>query len=201
MSKIVVFNSVTLDGVMQAPGGPDEDRRGGFMQGGWAQPYNDEVMANLAAKGMADAGPLLFGRRTYEQFFSYWPHQKDNPYTDVLNSFQKYVASRTLEEPLPWENSTLLKGDAVPAVSELRAQDGGGKDIVVMGSGELIRSLMRHALIDTYMLLIHPLVLGSGRRLFPDDGTVARLRLVNTVPTTTGVIIATYEPAAPSTAS
>jgi dihydrofolate reductase len=191
MSKIVVFNSMTLDGVMQAPGGHDEDRRGGFARGGWAQPYNDEVMANLAAEGMADAGPLLFGRRTYEQFFSYWPHQKDNPYTDVLNSAQKYVASRTLEEPLPWENSTLLKGDAAPAVAELRDQP--GKDIVVMGSGDLLQTLMRHGLVDSYILLIHPLVLGSGRRLFPEGGPDATLRLVNTVPTTTGVVIATYD--------
>jgi dihydrofolate reductase len=196
MSKIVVFNSITLDGVMQAPGSPDEDRRGGFAHGGWAQPYNDEVMANLAAEGMADAGPLLFGRRTYEQFFSYWPQQKDNPYTDVLNSSQKYVASRTLDEPLPWANSALLKGDAASAVSALREQQGG--DIVVMGSGELVRSLLPHNLIDTYILLIHPLVLGSGLRLFPEDGTLARLRLVNSVPTTTGVIIATYEPAEPT---
>lgn len=196
MSKIVVFNSITLDGVMQAPGSPDEDRRGGFAHGGWAQPYNDEVMANLAAEGMADAGPLLFGRRTYEQFFSYWPQQKDNPYTDVLNSSQKYVASRTLDEPLPWANSALLKGDAASAVSALREQQGG--DIVVMGSGELVRSLLPHNLIDTYMLLIHPLVLGSGLRLFPEDGTLARLRLVNSVPTTTGVIIATYELAEPT---
>jgi dihydrofolate reductase len=196
MSKIVVFNSITLDGVMQAPGSPDEDRRGGFAHGGWAQPYNDEVMANLAAEGMADAGPLLFGRRTYEQFFSYWPQQKDNPYTDVLNSSQKYVASRTLDEPLPWANSALLKGDAASAVSALREQQGG--DIVVMGSGELVRSLLPHNLIDTYILLIHPLMLGSGLRLFPEDGTLARLRLVNSVPTTTGVIIATYEPAEPT---
>jgi len=199
MSKIVVFNSISLDGVMQAPGGPDEDRRGGFVHGGWAQPYNDEIMANLAADGMADAGPLLFGRRTYEQFFSYWPQQKDNPYTDVLNSSQKYVASRTLDEPLPWENSTLLKGDAASAVRELREQQ--ASDVVVMGSGVLIQSLMQHNLIDTYMLLIHPLVLGSGRRLFADDGTLARLRLLNSIPTTTGVIIATYEPAEPSLTS
>jgi dihydrofolate reductase len=191
MSKIIVFNSITLDGVMQAPGGPDEDRRGGFTRGGWAQPYNDEVMANLAAEGMTDAGPLLFGRRTYEQFYSYWPHQTDNPYTDVLNSSQKYVASRTLAEPLAWQNSTLLQGDAAAAVAELR--DRPGKDIVVMGSGDLLQTLMRHGLVDSYILLIHPLVLGSGRRLFPDNGPDAKLRLVNSVPTTTGVIIATYE--------
>ncbi|HEX6578568.1 MAG TPA: dihydrofolate reductase family protein [Jiangellaceae bacterium] len=199
MSKIVVFNSLTLDGVMQAPGRPDEDRRGGFEHGGWAQPYMDAVMGEVAGKGMAQGGPILLGRRTYEDFFSYWPHQTDNPFTEVLDNTQKYVASRTLEEPLPWQNSTLLEGDAADAVAELREQP--GKDIVVLGSGDLLQSLIRRGLVDAYMLLIHPLVLGSGRRLFPDDGSLARLRLVDSVTTTTtGVIIATYQPADPSVA-
>jgi dihydrofolate reductase len=195
MSKIVVFNSLTLDGVMQAPGRPDEDRRGGFGHGGWAQPYMDPVMGEVAAKGMAVGGPMLFGRRTYEDFFSFWPHQRDNPFTEVLHNSQKYVASRTLAEPLPWQNSTLLSGDATQAVAGLREQP--GKDIVVLGSGDLLQSLVRHNLVDEYTLLIHPLVLGSGRRLFPDDGPVARLRLVDSVTTTTGVIIATYRPTDP----
>ncbi|MGH8840678.1 MAG: dihydrofolate reductase family protein [Jiangellaceae bacterium] len=198
MSKIVVFNSLTLDGVMQAPGRPDEDRRGGFEHGGWAQPYMDAVMGEVAAQGMAEGGPILFGRRTYEDFFSYWPHQTDNPFTEVLDNSQKYVASRTLHEPLPWQNSTLLKDDVPQAVAELREQP--GKDIVVLGSGDLLQSLIRHGLVDEYMLLIHPLVLGSGRRLFPDDGSFARLRLVDSVATTTGVIIATYKPAEPGAA-
>jgi dihydrofolate reductase len=198
MSKIVVFNSLTLDGVMQAPGRPDEDRRGGFEHGGWAQPYMDAVMGEVAAEGMAKGGPILFGRRTYEDFFSYWPHQTDNPFTEVLDNTQKYVASRTLEEPLPWQNSSLLQGDAADAVAELKEQP--GKDIVVLGSGDLLQSLMRRGLVDVYVLLIHPLVLGSGRRLFPDDGSLARLRLVDSVTTTTGVIIATYQPADPSVA-
>jgi len=198
MSKVVVFNSLTLDGVMQAPGRPDEDRRGGFEHGGWAQPYMDAVMGEVAAQGMAEGGPILFGRRTYEDFFSYWPHQTDNPFTEVLDNSQKYVASRTLHEPLPWQNSTLLKDDVPQAVAELREQP--GKDIVVLGSGDLLQSLIRHGLVDEYMLLIHPLVLGSGRRLFPDDGSFARLRLVDSVATTTGVIIATYKPAEPGAA-
>ena len=198
MSKIVVFNSLTLDGVMQAPGRPDEDRRGGFEHGGWAQPYMDAVMGEVAAQGMAEGGPILFGRRTYEDFFSYWPHQTDNPFTEVLDNSQKYVASRTIHEPLPWQNSTLLKDDVPQAVAELREQP--GKDIVVLGSGDLLQSLIRHGLVDEYMLLIHPLVLGSGRRLFPDDGSFARLRLVDSVATTTGVIIATYKPAEPGAA-
>ncbi|HJU98474.1 MAG TPA: dihydrofolate reductase family protein [Jiangellaceae bacterium] len=198
MSKIVVFNSLTLDGVMQAPGRPDEDRRGGFEHGGWAQPYMDAVVGEVAGKGMAQGGSILLGRRTYEDFFSYWPHQTDNPFTEVLDNTQKYVASRTLEEPLAWQNSTLLEGDAADAVAELRKRP--GKDIVVLGSGDLLQSLIRPGLVDVYMLLIHPLVLGSGRRLFPDDGSLARLRLVDSVTTTTGVIIATYQPADPSVA-
>ena len=193
MSKIVVVNSLTLDGVMQAPGRPDEDRRGGFTHGGWALPYNDEVMGKAMGEGMAQAGPLLFGRRTYLDFAAVWPNRKDNPFTEVLNNAQKYVASTTLKEPLPWINSTLLKGDATEAVARLKQEP--GKDIVVLGSGELVQSLMRRNLIDQYVLLIHPLVLGSGRRLFQDGGAVATLRLVDTTPTTTGVVIATYQPA------
>jgi dihydrofolate reductase len=194
MSRVVVNNSVTLDGVMQAPGRPDEDLRDGFERGGWAQPYFDPVMGSVAAEGIAKGGALLFGRRTYEDFAAFWPNQsEDNPFTAVLNNFRKYVASRTLEEPLPWANSTLLQGDAVEAVARLREQP--GDDLVILGSGELVRSLMRHNLIDRYVLLIHPLILGSGRRLFTDGGPPAALRLVDTKRTTTGVVIATYEPA------
>jgi len=191
VSKIVVFTSLTLDGVMQAPGRPDEDRRGGFAHGGWAQPYNDPVMGAVAAEGMANAGPLLLGRRTYEDFYSFWPHQTDNPFTEVLDNTLKYVASTTLEEPLPWRNSTLLQGDAAEAVARLKQQP--GKDLVVLGSGELVQSLRRRNLVDEYVLLIHPLVLGSGRRLFPDGGATATLRLVDAKTTTTGVVIATYQ--------
>ena len=193
MGTLVVNASLTLDGVMQAPGRADEDTRGGFEHGGWAQPYNDPVMGSVAAEGMANTGPLLFGRRTYEDFYAFWPHQTDNPFTEVLDNTQKYVASTTLEEPLAWRNSTLLKGDAAEAVARLKQQP--GKDMVVLGSGELVQSLMRRNLVDQYVLLIHPLVLGSGRRLFPDGGPYAELRLVDAVPTTTGVIIATYRPA------
>jgi dihydrofolate reductase len=190
MGKIVVFTSLTLDGVMQAPGRPDEDRRGGFDRGGWAQPYNDPVMGRVAAEGMAKEGSLLLGRRTYEDFFSFWPKQPDNPFTEALDNTRKYVASTTTEEPLPWRNSTLLKGDAADAVAELKRQSDG--DLTVLGSGELVQSLRRRDLIDEYMLLIHPLVLGTGRKLFPDGGPPAELRLAETVTTTTGVIIATY---------
>jgi len=191
VGKVVVFTSLTLDGVMQAPGRPDEDRRDGFAHGGWAAPYNDPVMGVVAAEGMASAGPLLLGRRTYEDFYSFWPHQTDNPFTEVLDNTLKYVASTTLEEPLPWRNSTLLQGDAAEAVARLKQQP--GKDLVVLGSGELVQSLRRRNLVDEYVLLIHPLVLGSGRRLFPDGGASAALRLADTKTTTTGVVIATYQ--------
>jgi dihydrofolate reductase len=192
MSKVVVISSLTLDGVMQAPGRPDEDLRGGFEHGGWALPYNDPVMGRVMGQGMAQGGPLLFGRRTYEDFASVWPDRTDNPFTAVLNNAHKYVASTTLKEPLPWSNSTLLDGDAADAVARLKQQP--GKDLGILGSGELVQSLIRRNLVDTYVLLIHPLVLGSGRRLFP-DGVFAALRLLDSVTTTTGVVISTYEPA------
>ncbi len=190
---VVVINHLTLDGVMQAPGGPDEDRRGGFEHGGWAAPGNDEVMGKVMGEGMGQGGSLLLGRRTYEMFYDFWPKQKDNPFTEFLTDTQKYVASTTLKEPLSWDNSTLLEGDVVKAVAKLKKE--AGKDIVVLGSGELLQSLMPHGLVDRYVLMIHPVVLGSGRRLFLDDGPTVALRLVDNVTTTTEVMIATYQPA------
>jgi dihydrofolate reductase len=189
--RIAVINHLTLDGVMQAPAAPDEDVRGGFRHGGWAVPYQDEVMARHMGERMSGGGgALLLGRRTYEQLAGYWPHQKDNPYTEVLNNVQKYVASRTLHEPLPWQNSTLLEGDAVEAVTRLKRQS--DENVGVLGSGELVQALMRRDLVDEFLLTIHPLVLGSGRRLFADGGAFAALRLVEAKTTTTGVVIATY---------
>jgi dihydrofolate reductase len=193
MRKVTVFNNLTLDGVMQAPARPDEDVRGDFKHGGWAFSRMDAVMGQMAAEGMAQQPDLLFGRRTYEDFFSVWPKRTDNPFTPVLNDALKYVASTTLKEPLPWSNSVLLEGDAAEAVARLKEQP--GKDLVIMGSGELIRSLMGRNLIDRYVLQIHPVILGSGRRLFPDGDQCTALRLVDSRISTTGVIIATYEPA------
>ncbi len=191
MSRLVITNNLTLDGVMQSPSHPDEDRRGGFEHGGWAPPYADHVMGEFMAKGIEQGGSMLFGRRTYEQFASYWPHQSDdNPYAAVLNRRRKYVVSTTLGEPLPWANSTLLEG--VEAVASLKEQPAG--DMVVLGSGELSRSLMQHGLVDEYVLSIHPLVLGSGRRLFPEGSPYAKLDLVDSVTTTTGVVIGTFRP-------
>jgi dihydrofolate reductase len=191
MRKLVVTENVSLDGVMQAPGRPDEDRRGGFELGGWARAYRDADLAAAMAPRMKTAGPLLFGRRTYEDFFSVWPKRTDgNPYTDVLNNAQKYVASTTLREPLPWQNSTLLAGDVAAAVTALKQQP--GKDIGVLGSGELVRTLMRHHLVDAFVLLIHPLTLGAGRRLFEPPAASAAFTLAGTTSTGAGVVIATY---------
>jgi dihydrofolate reductase len=195
MSKVVMLNHVTLDGIMQAPGRPDEDRRDGFAHGGWARPRGDSV--SQAFGGIGEVGGLLFGRRTYEDFFSFWPNQTDNPFTAVLNTTQKYVASTTLQEPLPWSNSTLLSGDAADAVARLKQRL--DKNLLIMGSGALIQSLMRRNLVDEYVLLIHPLVLGAGRRLFAEGSPTTTLQLVDTKTTTTGVVIATYR-AAESTA-
>jgi dihydrofolate reductase len=177
---------------MQAPGRADEDLRGDFPFGGWATPYADPEMGKAAGESMATTGGLLFGRRTYEDFFSVWPNQTDNPFTEVLNNTPKYVASRTLREPLPWMNSILLKGDVSAAVVSLKNKL--EKDLVVMGSGELLQILMEHDLIDLYILLIHPLILGTGTRLFRNGASFSKLQLVDSRPTTTGVLIATYQP-------
>jgi dihydrofolate reductase len=196
MGRIVVMNHVTLDGVMQGPGRPEEDTRGGFTQSGWGR--RSETPADAVQKAMGErmtaGGGLagwLFGRRTYEDLLSYWNQQPDSPFGPMLNGSPKYVASTTLSEPLPWPNSTLLHGDIAAAVGALKAQSGGV--LAIMGSGELIGSLMAASLIDEYLLMIHPLVLGTGRRLFP-VGVHASLRLAGSVQAAGDVVIATYEP-------
>ena len=193
MRKIIVFTNLTLDGVMQAPGRPDEDLRGDFKYGGWGAPY--AAMTFATGESMSNTGPLLFGRRTYEDFYQVWPNRSDNPFTEVLNNAQKYVASTTLKEPLPWVNSTLLTGDVPQALASLKSQP--GKDFLVMGSGVLVQSLMQHNLVDLYVLLLHPLILGSGRLLFPAGTTYSALKLIDVKPTPTGVVIATYQPVPP----
>ncbi len=192
MGKLVVIENLTLDGVMQAPARPDEDRRGGFALGGWASPYGDEVMARVMAERTAGGGALLLGRRTYTDFAAVWPSRTDNPFTEVLNNRQKYVASTTLTNPLPWQNSTLLEGDVRTAVARLKKSD---QDLGVLGSGVLVQTLMRENLVDEFFLSIYPLILGSGHRLFSEEGSFAALQLVDTVRTTTGVLLATYLPA------
>jgi dihydrofolate reductase len=179
MQSLTVIENVTLDGVMQAPGRADEDTRNGFAAGGWAVPYGDEVLGRAMGERMTCGGALVLGRRTYEDFAAYWPRQRDNPFTPV-------------RDPLPWQNSRLLEGDAAEAVAALKREPGPG--IGVLGSGELVRTLMAHDLVDEYVLLIHPLVLGSGRRLFADGGPPSSLRLESSAATTTGVIMATLRP-------
>jgi dihydrofolate reductase len=196
MGRIVVMNHVTLDGVMQGPGRADEDTRGGFTQGGWASRSvtPDDATGKTMGERMAAGGGLtgwLFGRRTYEDLLASW-NARGGPFKDALNNTPKYVASTTASEPLPWPNSTLLRGDTVAAVRALKAQAGGV--LAIMGSGVLIGSLMAADLIDEYLLMIHPLVLGTGRRLFP-AGVHVPLRLTGSVTTAAGVVVATYEPA------
>lgn len=183
MAELVVVENVTLDGVLQAPGRPDEDTRDGFTAGGWAVPYMDAVAMEQAGKGMATAAALLLGRRTYLDFHGFWSEQTDgNPFTEVLNAAPKYVVSRRLAE-LPWQNSTRLS--RVEEVAALKERLAG--DLVVLGSGELVGSL--GALVDRYVLSIHPLALGEGQRLVFPAGA---FELVSSVTTGTGVIIATY---------
>jgi dihydrofolate reductase len=196
--KLVVINHLTLDGVMQAPGRADEDTRDGFEHGGWSEPYGDAVMGEAMAARLAQSGGLVLGRRTYEDLLSYWNTQTDSPFSEALNNAPKYIASTTLTEPLRWPNSTLLEGDAADGVAGLKQQP--GKDLHILGSGALIRTLMDQDLIDEYMLTIHPLVLGTGRRLFADGGALASLHLVDATTTTTGVVIATYCTAAAAAA-
>jgi dihydrofolate reductase len=195
MTRITAVESITLDGVMQAPGAPDEDMRGAFAHGGWALAYSDDVQAQIMGQGMAGEGGLLLGRRTYEGLMQSWAGRDDNPFSPVLEARRKYVASKTLRDPLPWQNSTLLVGDATAAVTELKAS-APENELVVLGSGELLRALLRARLVDQLQLLIHPLVLGSGTRLFAADGPRVPLALTDSVITTTGVVIATYRPAA-----
>jgi dihydrofolate reductase len=190
--KVFIFVNLSLDGVMQGPASPDEDTRDGFKGGGWAAPY---AAMSSAGEAMANVGGLLLGRWTYESFHAVWPKRSDSPYSAWMDNITKYVASRTLKEPLPWKNSILLKGDATEAVAKLRNEP--GKDIVIMGSGELVQSLMQGNLVDEYVLMIHPLVLGTGRRLFTDGGAAASLRLVSFKTTDKGVIVATYHPPEP----
>jgi dihydrofolate reductase len=193
MSTIEVVNHITLDGVMQAPAHPDEDRRGGFEHGGWAVPYQDEVQGEYMGARMSSRGDggLLFGRWTYEKMQSAWSQQPDDhPVRQVLERSRKYVVSRS-DRPVEWQNSELLHGDAVEAVAALKARE--DRNLVILGSGELIQALLPHGLIDAFLLTIHPLVLGSGRRLFADDGALASFSLAEVKPTTTGVLIARYE--------
>lgn len=192
MGKVVVIEHLTLDGVMQSPGHADEDPRDGFTHGGWAARRQDPLMQQVMGRHMGENWALLAGRTTYVRFADFWPKQGDNPFTLALNQATKYVASTTLREPLTWQNSVLLEGDAAEGVARLKQKL--EANLVVFGSGVLVRSLMRRQLVDDLVLLTHPLVLGTGRRLFEHPGDCAALQLVESTVTSNGVIVAVYTP-------
>jgi dihydrofolate reductase len=193
MRMLRVIEFLSLDGVMQAPGGPDEDTDGGFRHGGWVQPYYDDVFGASAAEGMATTDAYLFGRKTYEKMAAYWPTApEDDPYAEHLNSNPKYVASRTLEH-VEWEPTTILNGDIPEEVAKLKDQAGG--NIAVLGSGALVQTLAENDLVDEYFLAVYPILLGGGKKLFRDAGDVRTLDLIESKPTTTGGVLLTYRPA------
>jgi dihydrofolate reductase len=192
MRKLAVIEFVTLDGVMQGLGSPDEDRDGGFEHGGWSAPYGDEVLGKAAGEGLAATTAYLFGRRTYEQMAAHWPTEPDtNPIAAHLNATPKYVVTRTLTS-LAWAGSHVLAGDVVASVNDLKQRGDGA--IVVLGSGVLVQTLIEHELVDEYQLFVHPLVLGAGKRLFRQTARPIALRLTGCVPTTTGVLLLSYQP-------
>jgi dihydrofolate reductase len=191
MRTVTVTMWVSLDGVAQGLGRPDEDTRGGFTHGGWGPRYDDEVMGREVATAMARPGDMLLGRRTWQDFITAWGRRTDgNPFTARMNATTKYVVSRNLDHAGAWQNSILLRGDAAGTVAELKAQPGG--DLGIIGSVSLVRSLHAAALIDRYMLLICPLTLGSGIRLFEGPAPLTEFELISSITTTKGVIIAHY---------
>ncbi|MGH3042603.1 MAG: dihydrofolate reductase family protein [Gaiellaceae bacterium] len=189
MRPLVVSTFITLDGVMQAPGGPEEDPTGGFTHGGWSAGYWDEAMGQRMGEVMGRPFDLLLGRKTYEIFAAHWPHV-DEPGAEQLNSARKYVASRTLDS-VEWNNSTLLEGDAAEAIAKLKQED--GPEIQVHGSWNLIQTLLEHDLVDEFRLMIFPVVLGTGKRLFADGAVPAGLGLAESATSATGVLMATYK--------
>lgn len=192
MRSISVMMNLSLDGVVQGLARPDEDTRGGFTHGGWGTWHQDGVLAEEMAKGMGRPGDLLLGRRTCQDFITAWAHREDgNPYTARMNAVTKYVVSTTLDDTGAWQNSVLLRGDATQTVAELKAQK--GNDLGVVGSAALVRSLHAAGLIDHYTLVIHPLTLGSGTRMFEGPAPLTQFRLTDSVTTTTGVILAHYD--------
>jgi dihydrofolate reductase len=190
---LAVVEFVTLDGVMQGLAGSEEDREGGFAQSGWGAPYGDEVLAREAGQGIGLTSAYLFGRKTYEHMAAHWPNEPDdNPIAASMNALPKYVVTKTLrQQEMTWANSHVLEGEVVDAVRALKAEGEGF--ITVLGSGELVQTLVAKDLIDTYRIMLHPLVLGSGARLFRDHTDPVRLRLTGHTPTTTGVLLLTYE--------
>ena len=200
MRRVIVNEWMTFDGVVQSAGA-DDDRSGGFDHGGWHLPYMDEVAQEWVAEGYADAGGFLLGRRTYELLAGYWPTapEEEQAVALPLNELPKYVASTTLSEPLEWANAFLLRGDVASAVRSLKQADSG--DLHVIGSTQLVHTLLGHDLIDGYRLMIDPLVLGGGKRVFHNDGKRRPMRLVDSRVATTGAILATYSSVSPETSA
>jgi dihydrofolate reductase len=196
MRKVIACEWMSLDGVVQAPVYPDEDSTGGFKHGGWHARYFDATSMNWIIKNVTEAGGFLLGRRTYDTFAAHWPNAsaEEQPMARPLNALPKHVASRTLKAPLAWQNSTLFEGDIPAAVAGLKREAGG--DLVLIGSTELLHTLMVHDLVDEIRLMIDPIMLGGGKRFFRDDGRLTALRLVASEVTSTGAILATYAPEA-----
>jgi len=194
MRTLIVNAFLSLDGVAQAPGAADEDTSGGFRYGGWHLRYFDELSQKWVVENLTGADAFLFGRRTFEIFAAHWPNapEEEQVVAEPLNSLPKYVVSSTLTEPLEWENATLLKGEPADAVATLK-QDGDG-ELFVIGSTQLVQTLVQHDLVDEFRVMIDPLVLGGGKRIFGDDGARRPLRLVEGQITSTGAIVATYAP-------
>jgi dihydrofolate reductase len=193
--QLILCDFMSLDGVVQAPGGPEEDTESGFAHGGWSAPYFDpDAMGPVLGEIMDKTEALLFGRRTWQGMAAAWPERAGDPYADQMNALPKYVASRTLtQDDLSWNSTLLAPEDAIGAVRELRARD--GKGLQIWGSASLATQLVAHDLVDEYVLMIEPVLLGGGKRVFPDDGQARPLELVSTVTTSTGVLVCTYRPA------
>jgi dihydrofolate reductase len=194
MRKIVVQAWMTLDAVVQAPGDPEEDITGGFQYGGWSLPYFEELSMKWVVENLNAAGGFLFGRRTYDAFASHWPNAspEEQPLAEPLNAKPKYVASTTLTEPLEWENSSLLKGEVADAVTNLKQEK--GSYLLAIGSTRLVQTLMERDLVDEFRLMIDPLVVGGGKRLFRDDRALKTMALLDSQVTSSGAILATYAP-------
>jgi dihydrofolate reductase len=194
MRNVVVNEFMSLDGVAQAPGAADEDPSGGFEHGGWHLRYFDDLSRQRVLESIVEAGGFLLGRRTYEIFAAYWPNASEDEQVVAvpLNTKPKYVASTTLADPLEWQNSTVLRGDVAEAVAAVKREEGG--DLHVIGSTVLVQTLIEAGLVDEFRLMIDPVVLGGGKRVVRDDGSLRSLRLVDSAVTTTGAVLATYAP-------
>jgi dihydrofolate reductase len=193
--RVVVTEFMSLDGVVQAPGGPEEDTDGGFAHGGWSMPYFDpDVMGTAIGEGMANVEALLYGRRTWQGMAAAWPERAGDPFADQMNSLKKYVASRTLTpDDMEWNTTLLSPENAIADIAAMRARDGG--DLVIWGSASLVRDLLAEGLVDELVLMIEPILLGGGKRIFPDDGTARPMQLVKSVTAGTGTQVCTYRPA------